>query len=172
MPKQIAMNGHGMETMTTHQRMTQVYQHREPDRVPITDGPWESTLARWRREGLPEGVRWDRYFDVDRFATIGVDTSPRFETAVIEETDTYIMIKGTASVHSPKDDKILGRVTAGQTFGEIAFFTLEPRSASVRALEPCEIFVLKSNQLHYLGLQYPVIFSEMARALGVRLARR
>jgi uroporphyrinogen decarboxylase len=43
-----------MKMLTTHQRMTRVYQHREPDRVPITDGPWESTLVRWRREGLPE----------------------------------------------------------------------------------------------------------------------
>jgi uroporphyrinogen decarboxylase len=71
--------------------MTQVYQHREPDRVPITDGPWESTLVRWRREGLPQDVRWDRYFDVDRIVAIGVDTSPRYEREVIEETDSYII---------------------------------------------------------------------------------
>ena len=69
--------------------MTRVYQHREPDRVPITDGPWESTISRWKKEGLPDGVSWDRYFNLDRFGSIAVDTSPRFETMVIEETDTY-----------------------------------------------------------------------------------
>ena len=80
-----------METMTTHQRMTRVYQHKEPDRVPIAGGPWASTLARWRREGLPNDVNWDRYFDIDRFVAIAIDTSPRFEAKVIEETDTYVI---------------------------------------------------------------------------------
>ena len=54
------------ENLTTHERMSRAYSHREPDRVPIHDAPWESTLARWRREGLPRDVAWNRYFDVDR----------------------------------------------------------------------------------------------------------
>ena len=28
-----------MKAMTTHERMTRMYQHREADQVPITDGP-------------------------------------------------------------------------------------------------------------------------------------
>jgi len=78
-----------MKEMTTHERMKLVYEHRQPDRVPITDAFWESTIARWRSEGLPEGVTPARYFDLDDIVGIGVDTSPRFETEVIEETDSY-----------------------------------------------------------------------------------
>ncbi|MHC4984151.1 MAG: uroporphyrinogen decarboxylase family protein [Planctomycetota bacterium] len=74
--------------MTTHERMTRVCQHRQPDRVPITDCVWESTLARWHREGLAE-QDWARKLGWDLIVGIPLDTSPRFEHELIEETDTY-----------------------------------------------------------------------------------
>jgi uroporphyrinogen decarboxylase len=72
--------------------MQRLYERREPDQVPITDWAWESTIWRWRREGMPQGLGWDRFFDIDRFVYLSVadiNTSPRFEQRVIEETDTY-----------------------------------------------------------------------------------
>lgn len=78
-----------MKEMTTHQRMKLVFEHREPDRVPITDWFWESTEARWRKEGLPADKAIHGYFGLDNIVGIELDTSPRFETAVLEETDTY-----------------------------------------------------------------------------------
>ena len=80
-----------MAQMTSYERMKCVYDHREPDRVPIIDGPWGSTMARWRREGMPEGVSWVEHFDLDRIGHVSVDTSPRFERVLIEETDEYII---------------------------------------------------------------------------------
>ena len=82
-----------MKEMTTYERMKRMYEHRDADRVPITDSPWASTLERWRREGLPEGVDWAEYLGLDRFAGIGADNSPRFPTEVIEETDRYTIHK-------------------------------------------------------------------------------
>ena len=35
-----------MQELTTHERMTRMYRHREADRVRVTDWIWESTLAR------------------------------------------------------------------------------------------------------------------------------
>jgi len=83
-----------MPEMTTHERMSLVYGHREPDRVPITDSPWESTILRWHNEGLPLDVDWQDFFGLDRIVelveeTQVVDTSPRFEPHIIEETDSY-----------------------------------------------------------------------------------
>ncbi len=66
-----------------------MYEHREADRVPITDSPWAGTIMRWRREGMPEGVDWRDYFGVDKIEGIGVDITPRYETRLIEETDRY-----------------------------------------------------------------------------------
>lgn len=78
-----------MNEMTTRERMKRMYEHREADRVPISDSPWGSTLERWRREGLPSGGDWAAHFGLDRFAGIGADNSPRFPATVIEETDRY-----------------------------------------------------------------------------------
>jgi len=82
-----------MAQLTSHERMQRVYQHKEPDRVPMFDGPWQSTIDRWRREGLPAGVDVAEFFDFDKTAGIGVDNSPRFETSVVEETDEYVISK-------------------------------------------------------------------------------
>jgi uroporphyrinogen decarboxylase len=80
-----------MKPMTTLERMTRMYAHQEADRIPITDSPWNTTLERWHREGMPEGVDYIDYFGLDRLAHISVDTSPRFPARVVEETEAYIV---------------------------------------------------------------------------------
>jgi len=80
-----------MTEMTTHERMKRMYEHREADRVPITDSPWETTVKRWNREGMPENTNWIDYFDVDKIYSFSVDTSPHYERKIIEETDRYVI---------------------------------------------------------------------------------
>ena len=75
--------------MTSWERFKRMYEHREADRVPITDGPWNGTIRRWQQEGMPEGVDWCDYFDVDKTASIAVDITPRLPVKVLEETDRY-----------------------------------------------------------------------------------
>ena len=79
------------DQLTTHERMTCVYNHEEPDRLPMHDGPWGSTVARWRREGLPEGVSPAAFFGWDNFAGFGNDNSPRFPVETVEETEEYVI---------------------------------------------------------------------------------
>ncbi|MGN0478430.1 MAG: hypothetical protein ACI4GO_03265, partial [Hominenteromicrobium sp.] len=66
-----------------------MYEHREADRIPIIDEPWSGTLRRWHREGMPEGMDWCDYFDVDKLGIISVDISPRMPEITLEETDRY-----------------------------------------------------------------------------------
>jgi len=80
-----------MAEMTSHERIKRMYEHKEADRVPITDGPWGSTIERWHREGLPENVSYADYFGLDRMVSIGADNSPRFPHKVLEETDRYVI---------------------------------------------------------------------------------
>jgi len=75
--------------MTTHERISRMYQHREADRVPIVDSPWRGTIARWRREGMPKGVEWQDYFGADKLGGIGVDISPRYERKILEENERW-----------------------------------------------------------------------------------
>ena len=77
--------------MTSKERFTRMYEHKEADRVPVFDSPWAGTIARWEKEGMPVGMDWRDYFDVDKVASIGVDISPRYEYQVLEETDHYII---------------------------------------------------------------------------------
>lgn len=80
-----------MAKMTTHERFTRMFEHREADRVPIFDFPWPSTIERWHREGLPEGMDYVDYFDLDHVFIFQPDNSPRYEKAVLEETEDYII---------------------------------------------------------------------------------
>ncbi len=77
--------------MTTRERFQRMFQHREADRVPMLGAPWGTTLERWRAEGMPEGVGFSEYFDLDQVVGVGGDISPRYETRVVEETDEYII---------------------------------------------------------------------------------
>ncbi|MCR4622743.1 MAG: hypothetical protein K5663_11755 [Clostridiales bacterium] len=76
--------------MTTHERFTRMYQHREADRVPYRDYPWQETLERWISEGLPTRD-YLAYFDLDKTASISVDNSPRLPAKVIEENDEFVI---------------------------------------------------------------------------------
>ena len=75
--------------MTTKERFLRMYQHKEADRIPIIDSPWEGTFRRWHNEGMPRNIDWTDYFGIDKTAGIGVDITPRYEEKVLEETDEY-----------------------------------------------------------------------------------
>ncbi len=77
--------------MTTYERMKRAFEHREADRVPITDGPWAGTIRRWQNEGMPKDADWRDYFGIDKIEGIGCDITPRYECRVIEETDRYVI---------------------------------------------------------------------------------
>jgi uroporphyrinogen decarboxylase len=76
--------------MTSRERIKAVLEHREPDRVPIHDSPWGSTVSRWHREGLPEEIPVEEYFDYE-LVQFGADLSARFPIQVLEKNDRYIL---------------------------------------------------------------------------------
>lgn len=76
--------------MNTHERFARMYAHQEADRVPMMDSPWDTTIERWRREGMPTDD-YVAYFDLDRIGRIGIDYSPRYPVEVLEETPEYVI---------------------------------------------------------------------------------
>ena len=76
--------------MTSHERFTRMFEHRDADRIPVIDDPWDATIARWQREGMPEDVSYVDYFGLDKRYLIGVDNSPQYPQRMIEETDEFI----------------------------------------------------------------------------------
>jgi len=92
--------------MTPRQRTVQALTFGGPDRIPLQPGQGrESTLARWRREGLPEGADPTRHL----FELIGVeyewpnhpaggvgvdfDLRPWFEEKVLDHKDGHYIVQ-------------------------------------------------------------------------------
>jgi len=78
-----------MYAMTSHERFSRTFERRETDRLCMWDFPWPGAIRRWRREGMPAGVGYEDYFDVDKVARIEVDNSPRFPEYVVEENEKF-----------------------------------------------------------------------------------
>jgi len=76
-----------MQKLPSRERFRRMFTHREADRIPIIDSPWAGTLRRWQREGMPAGVNWTDYFDVDAVCTFGVDITPRYPVTRLSEDD-------------------------------------------------------------------------------------
>jgi uroporphyrinogen decarboxylase len=77
--------------MDSHERFSRTFAHQEPDRIPIIDDPWSTTIERWQREGMPADVSYVDYFGLDHVSRIIVDNSPRYPVQVLEETADYVI---------------------------------------------------------------------------------
>jgi len=76
--------------MKPRERVKRILDHKEADRIPIHDNPWQATVDRWRREGLPSGISPADYFGYE-LCGFGADTSPRFPVEVLSEDEEYIV---------------------------------------------------------------------------------
>lgn len=85
--------------MNSRERFLRTMRYQEVDRCPLyLPGPWSDTLARWRKEGLPDdagdvheflGVSKNGYKMINVTGTAG--PFPLFETKVLEENDETVI---------------------------------------------------------------------------------
>ncbi len=78
--------------MTSRERFLLALKHKEADRVPICDAPWETTVRRWHNEGLPKDKTPFDYFGYERVSQ-GADLSFQFPKTILEETPTHRIVK-------------------------------------------------------------------------------
>jgi hypothetical protein len=98
--------------------------------------------------------------------------------AVMRQDDTsddvFLLASGRLAVvgeNAPPDAAPWAVIGPGDVFGEMAFFTGEARSATVRAMEDAECFVLQGAELRLLAMDRPSILHQMGAALARRLAQ-
>jgi len=91
-----------------------------------------------------------------------------------QDHDVYIVIDGELEALRSEDDstQLVGTIRPGETFGEMAFFSHEPRSATVRACGATECLVIREADLQILCSDHTSILMHIAGALTRRLARR
>ena len=80
-----------MMALTSRERIMAALEHKEADRVPMWENYWESTIARWKQEGLPEAADPVSYFGLDPTHATGIDWTLQFPEETVEETDEYIL---------------------------------------------------------------------------------
>jgi CRP/FNR family cyclic AMP-dependent transcriptional regulator len=87
--------------------------------------------------------------------------------------DVYILIEGRLQVFVKQNgqDVHVNDIQPGEMFGEVAFFTEEPRNATARAVEPSECFVLKDSDLQLFAYEHPAVLMQMAAVLAKRLTQ-
>lgn len=85
--------------------------------------------------------------------------------------DVYILTRGRLSVSKrrPGGDVSVAFISPGEVFGEMAFLTRRPRSATVRAVEDSECIMVKSTDLRLLAYRQPSVMLQIARLLAERL---
>lgn len=76
--------------MNARERQKCTLNHQEADRVPIHDSPWESTIDRWRKEGLSQDIPVSDYFGYE-MAWFFPDFGPQLGCEVLEENEEYII---------------------------------------------------------------------------------
>jgi len=85
--------------------------------------------------------------------------------------DVYVLTKGRLSVSKWRGDgeATVSIISPGEVFGEMAFLTRRPRSATVRAVEDSECIMVKSADLRLLAYRQPSVVLQIARVLAERL---
>ncbi len=85
----------------------------------------------------------------------------------------FVLLSGIAEVVLAEvPDHPLAVLGAGDTFGEISFFTAKPRTANVVAKAPCEMIVLSGEFLNRVIAQEPTVAAKVLLNLSHMLAER
>ena len=85
--------------------------------------------------------------------------------------DVWLVIDGCVAIEGA-DGAEIATLGPGDPFGEMAFFTERPRSATARAKTAATCLVLQAPALRRLGHAHASVFAQMARTLALRLEVR
>lgn len=75
--------------MTSKERVKRAISGNAPDRVPLSDSYWQTTVDRWNREGLPPSVSPSVYFGTDEILYLSGDYTMRFPERVLDQDRQY-----------------------------------------------------------------------------------
>jgi transcriptional regulator with AAA-type ATPase domain/polyferredoxin len=100
------------------------------------------------------------------------------DTLIFSEGDPgdalYVVVEGSVVVFSTNEEGVdvaLAELDAGDSFGEMALLTGEPRSASVRASQDTRVLRLMKNDFDRLLDEQPALARELLQVFGQRLQR-
>ena len=87
----------------------------------------------------------------------------------VDDLPRYMYFISTGTVEAlARDGTVLGTLTAGDFFGEMALLHKRRRNASIRALEYCDLFVLDARTFDHILESYPEFRSVIQRVAEER----
>jgi len=102
------------------------------------------------------------------FRPLAVDAG----ATIVEQGDTsaelYVICRGEAEAIAAAGDRV-GLMRSGECFGEMALLLDRPRSATVRAVTPCDLLVLDGEDFRRIVADYPQAEAEF---LAIAARRR
>jgi CRP-like cAMP-binding protein len=109
-----------------------------------------------------------------RLAETGKRRTYAAEEAIVTEGSTgtafYIVLSGRARVE--RGGEVLGQLTGGDFFGELALIEEHPRSATVIATEETDCLLFPAWEFTALLAEHPELAAPIMRELIARLHRR
>lgn len=81
--------------------------------------------------------------------------------------EMYFVSKGTLDVLT-RGGELINTLHEGSFFGEIALFLDQPRTASVRAREHCDLYALQKDAFQHIVSRYPAIAEKMEGVMNQR----
>ncbi len=120
--------------------------------------------------------------ELDKVVSLATTVEAPRGTLVVRQGDlakeVFVIQRGSMEVLARiggEEERVLSRLGAGDCFGEMALIDIQPRSASVRALEDSVLFSLSNRAFRTLSdwnLQtYTLITLNLAREISRRLRR-
>jgi len=91
-----------------------------------------------------------------------------------EGRQLYCVLGGRLKVSAAGADGkevVFGIMDPGEVFGEIALLDNEPRSATVVAMEPCDLLTLHRRDLNPFLISHPDVLLQLAEILAARVRR-
>jgi len=81
--------------------------------------------------------------------------------------DLYVVCRGDLEAVGAAEER-LGIVKAGECFGEMALLLNQPRSATVRAITPCDLLVLDADDFQRIISDFPQAEADLRRIAASR----
>ncbi|MGE0030458.1 MAG: patatin-like phospholipase family protein [Steroidobacteraceae bacterium] len=127
--------------------------------------PWAMLAALPLFSGLPKKVVDDAVAELEWLSLPGGRLL--FEAGSTSDA-VYFVISGCLGAFSP-DGELVGRITAGESVGEMGLIVSRPRAATVRALRDSELAMLSSGTFERVLLGHPEAILRLARLTVERI---
>lgn len=82
-------------------------------------------------------------------------------------SEMYFISRGTIEIVTA-DGKVVATLTAGDFFGEMALLLNQPRAASARAVDYCDLYLLEKTTFSHILARFPDFSSHIEKVAGKR----